>query len=215
MQTNVNRELIELIPTLHPYCFPIGFKVDNTQLLLDCYKLVTRLGLDYQHFINSGKMSQSINITHMPNLIGKDRWDLGKGTHPDVLELGMQEIEYTEHLQETQDLYLGHLVHDIYKLHKQNYGTEFQGRVQLVWLHPKQKFKLHIDTHTPHRYHIPIITNEKCYWLFRNIQSTGPVMYKLHMPVGDVWYVNPVTITHTFVNDSSTHRLHLLLTSGL
>jgi hypothetical protein len=214
----IHPNILEEVTDLYPQCFPIGYKVDVNQLLLDCYELVNRLGIDYQSYINATKLAQSINLTHLPNLQGTDRWKLGKGNHPEVLSLGMNELEYTEHLQETQDLYLGKLVHEIYKLHKDRVGTDFQGRAQLVWLHPKQKFHLHNDPHTPHRYHVPIITNEHCFWLFKSNQlenSRVSKLHKLHMPVGDVWYVDPVTLEHTFVNNSSTHRLHLLLTSGL
>jgi hypothetical protein len=206
-----------LIPVtdLHPHCFPIEHTVDSNQLLLDCYELVKRLGIDYESYTNSGKLSQAINLTHLPGLQGDSRWKFGNSQHLDVIKLGVAEVDYTDHLFETQDLYLGKLVRKIYKLHKERHGTAFQGRAQLAWLHPKKMYDMHKDLHTPHRYHVPIITNEQCYWLFKNDQLADSSVYKLHMPVGDIWYVDPVTLEHTFVNDSSTHRLHLLLTSGL
>ena len=213
MLTN-NLSVIKSVTDLHPFCYPIGYQVDVKQLELDCYELVNRLGIDYQSYINSGKLSQAINLTHLPNLKGNSRWQFGKGPHLEMLELGVNEIDYTDHLFEIQDLYLGKLVRKIYKFHKDTYGTAFQGRAQLVWLHPKKMYHFHNDLHTPHRYHVPIITNEHCYWLFKNDQLTDCTEYKLHMPVGDVWYVDPVRIKHTFINDSTTHRLHLLLTSG-
>ena len=199
------------VQKLYNYYFPISLEINHNRLLEDLDTLLSRLGLSNEYIEKKCKtdFGFTINLTHLSELTGNDRWGKYAQGHDHLCELGINELYFTEHLKETQDLYLGQLIHQLYKQHP----TPFQGRAQLVWLGAKRKYKFHIDMHTPHRYHVPLITNEDCYWMLK--EKNKNEIYKLHMPVGNVWYVDPINIEHTFVNDSESVRLHLILTSGI
>lgn len=194
------------VDVLHPYCYPLeGVTVDQAELYSSIITLLGRLSLDIND-INS-KPGFTINLTHLPGLTGEASWRNYSAGHLRLVEQGINEGDFTEHLAEAEDLYVGQLVHQLYKRH---YG--FQGRTQLIWLGAKNGYNFHTDPHTPNRYHVPIVTNPDCYWLFKDAVD----VYKLHMPAdGRAWYLDPINIKHTFHNGSSTSRLHLLLTSAV
>ena len=73
-------------------------------------------------------------------------------------------------------------------------------RTRLMWVGPYACYSMHKDE-TP-RIHIPLITNSECYFLFYPGQLTN-------LKKGSVWRVD-TTKTHTFINCSDQHRLHLV-----
>jgi hypothetical protein len=73
-------------------------------------------------------------------------------------------------------------------------------RTRLMWVGPYACYSMHKDQ-TP-RIHIPLITNPECYFLFYPGQLTN-------LKKGSVWWVD-TTKTHTFINCSDQHRLHLV-----
>ena len=73
-------------------------------------------------------------------------------------------------------------------------------RTRLMWVGPYACYSMHKDQ-TP-RIHIPLITNSECYFLFYPGQLTN-------LKKGSVWWVD-TTKTHTFINCSDQHRLHLV-----
>lgn len=200
---------VKLIPK---FCYPISYQVDYDQLYTSINILLGRLGLDMEEINKrcTTEFAFTVNLTHKPELTGRDRWAKYSGSHADVAVQGVEEVSFDTHLDEIKDLYLGEVLQNVYNQHE---GV-FQGRAQLIWLGAHQKYVMHRDPHTPDRYHIPIITNVLCNWVFGIKQDTELVT--LHMPAdGRVWYLNPVALKHTFVNDSNIARLHLLLTSGI
>lgn len=200
------------VKLIENYCYPIEYRVDYNSLYNSIVELLDRLGLDFNeiHKFCCKEFGYTINLTHLPGLVGKDRWSLYSGNHLALLRQGVDEVDFVQMLDEVQDLYLGKVIKDIYQQHS---GGLFQGRAQLIWLGAKRKYPWHRDPHTPNRYHIPVLTNELCYW---ELAEEGQDPVKLNMPAdGRVWYLNPVKLFHTFVNDSNVPRLHVLLTSGL
>lgn len=199
------------VKSIPNYCYPISYQVDYDRLCDSINILLTRLGLDMKQ-INQQCLTEfgyTINLTHKPSLEGEDRWRKYSGGHVAVARQGVKEVDFTQHLDEIADLYLGQVLKDVYQQHD---GT-FQGRAQLIWLGANRRYDMHRDLHTPNRYHIPIITNALCYWV---LAEPGDIPVKLHMPAdGRVWYLNPVALEHTFVNSSNLPRLHILLTSGM
>jgi hypothetical protein len=197
------------ITTLSPFCYPLDMKVDINLLLDSVSILLTRLGLNLAEInkLCETRHTFSMNLTHLPEMRGEDRWKNHAALHGELKKRGVCESNFTEHLLESQDLLIGKLIHEIYEQHP----GKFQGRAQLAWLGPNNGYPLHRDLHTPHRYHVPLITNEKCFWLLKNKEE----VFKLHMPAdGRVWYLDPTNIEHTVRNESDTSRLHLLLTSS-
>jgi Aspartyl/Asparaginyl beta-hydroxylase len=190
------------ITHIEQLCYPIDYAIDRKKFDDSFITLLSRLGITYDH--NS---AFSVNLTHLPGLSGTDRWKQYTGDHPTFKTEGVDETDFTEHLSEMSDLYMGQVIQDIQNLH----NGVFQGRIQLIWIGPKGSYPLHKDLHTTSRYHIPVITNEECFWIFKKDSDS----YKLHMPADDrVWYVDPTRILHTFVNNSNTTRCHLVMTSG-
>lgn len=199
---------VTIVDSLEPYCFKTSYQLDFPRLLESVHVLLSRMGYsmhDIIEKINRDKFGHQLNLTHLPNLSGNYRWLKHSGNHSSLQREGVDEKDFTEFLTEMQDLYIGQVVRDVYEQHD---GT-FQGRASLVWLAANRRYEFHRDLQSPNRYHIPLITNEECYFLFRN-ETT----HRLHMPTGNVWYLDPIGIEHTFINNSTTHRLHLLLTSA-
>lgn len=193
--------MLQVIDTFPPYCYPIDYTIDRLRLTESFHILMKRLNAS----INS---HYSVNLTHLPGLTNNARWNEYNNSSKSLAKLNIKETEFTELLDEVKDLYLGEVIQDIVKMHK---GT-FQGRFQLAVMEPRKNYGRHIDKHTPSRYHIPIITNEECYWLF----FKDNIFYKLHMPADDkVWFIDPVSIEHDFYNNSNSYRWHLILTSGV
>jgi len=183
-------------------CYPIDYTIDRERFKNSFDILLKRIEVAY-----TDNSWFSVNLTHLPGLTGSDRWNLYSGNHSAVHANNVSETDFTEHLAEMEDLYIGQVIRDIQNLH----SGVFQGRIQLVWLGPNQKYPLHRDLHTTSRYHVPVITNEKCFWVFKKDSE----LYSLHMPADHrVWFVDPTQILHTFVNDSNTARCHLIMTSG-
>ena len=183
-------------------CYPIEYRIDRQRFDESFYTLLERLDVTFD---NDSRFS--INLTHLPGLTGRDRWGKFWGGHEVLKKVGINETDFTEHLEEAKDLYIGQVIRDVIAQHK---GT-FQGRIQLIWLGAGLDYPIHRDLHTPSRYHIPVITNPKCYWKFLH---NG--IQRLHMPADDrVWFLDPINLSHTFVNSSNTTRCHLVMTSGI
>jgi len=75
-------------------------------------------------------------------------------------------------------------------------------RCRLMWVHEKSCYTIHKDSSK--RIHLPIITNESCYFLF-----VEPELSMHHLEVGYVHLVD-TTYKHTFCNFSFFNRLHFL-----
>jgi len=74
-------------------------------------------------------------------------------------------------------------------------------RTRLMWLGPKSCYSMHKDTHK--RIHIPLITNDQCFFIFK----IGLVR---HIPIGHAYLINS-TLQHTAINGSFEHwRLHIV-----
>lgn len=194
------------VSTLEPYCYPLDdITVDIPKLCSSIITLLDRLSLDINE-INS-KSGFAVNLTHLPGLTGEEAWRKYSADHARLAEQNINEGDFTEHLAAASDLYVAEVVHSLYRRH-----GNFKGRCQLVWLGARNGYNFHTDPHTPNRYHVPIITNKDCYWLFKDAVD----VYKLHMPAdGRAWYLDPINIKHTFHNGSDISRLHLLLTSAV
>jgi len=198
--------LIDKIPEL---CFPIRIRANVEQLKKDVNTILSAFDITQEYINEKCKtdLGWAINLTHLPKLTGNDRAFAYRQQHDFIKEQNVSENDFSTMLAEIKNLYIGKLMSVIFARH----GQKFQGRCQLVWLSPKKSYEMHVDQHTPHRYHIPIITNEQCYWHFRYKKTDC----SLHMAAdGTVWYLNPVILGHNFFNDSDVPRLHLILTSG-
>jgi hypothetical protein len=73
-------------------------------------------------------------------------------------------------------------------------------RTRLMWVKPYACYSMHKDD-SP-RIHIPLITNQDSYFVFRK----GTI---INLRQGVVWWVD-TRMTHTFMNCSDQPRLHLV-----
>jgi len=69
-------------------------------------------------------------------------------------------------------------------------------------IRPKKSYPMHIDG--PVAYHLPIITNENCWFEYSNHS-------KFLMPATGEMYAADTDVLHTFVNNSDVARVHLLV----
>lgn len=199
---------------LPSFCFQLDYVIDHQKLMSSLVVLMDRMGQNMStiedKLLNGTFKGYCLNLTHLPGMTGDDRFLKHTGNHGVVKSEGVDEKDFSEHLSEAEDLYIGQVIRDLYAQH----SGKFQGRANLLWLGPNRRYDFHNDPHTPHRYHVPLITNEECYFLLRNNSLASNTDYRVHMPAGTAWYLDPVNMYHTFVNNSNTPRLHLLLTSG-
>lgn len=75
------------------------------------------------------------------------------------------------------------------------------GRIRVMTLESNTCYGLHSDTE-PFRYHIPLITNDACFFINGDIVS--------HMPEAGQLYKYSTSDAHTAVNASSCKRVHLV-----
>jgi hypothetical protein len=205
---------INIVNDLKPYCFQIAYEFDHPRLLESLDILMERIGQSveaiHNRFTNGEFPSNShmINLTHLPGLTGDDRFLKHSGKTGALKDQGIFEKDFSEHLSEMEDLYIGQVIRDVYKQH----NRKFQGRSVLIWMGPNGRYGWHRDIDSLTRYHIPLITNEKCYFQFKDKDEE---IYQVHLPTETAWYVDPVTLEHTFINNSDTPRLHLMITTGI
>jgi hypothetical protein len=73
-------------------------------------------------------------------------------------------------------------------------------KTRLMWLNPYACYSMHRDE-SP-RIHIPIVTNDQCYFVFKAIAP-------YHIPINSVYWTD-TTKGHSFMNCSEIPRLHLV-----
>lgn len=191
-----------------------GLKIDVLAVRAEIDQLLTQLRVPPGWVDQQQKIAGvcAVNLTHLPALTGHHRWSQHRSNHQ-FLPQGVREGQFTELLAEVQGLYLERVIQEVTALHLTRWGTEFQGRHQLVWISPEYCYPMHRDDHTQHRYHIPLISDPYCWFLFESDEGD---LHRVWMPAdGRVWYLNPHHLSHTVVHLGSTPRLHLLLTSEL
>lgn len=203
-----------IIDKLDPYCYPIDttFDVDKLQESIDI--LFDRLNISRDIFLNELKIQSATtcNLTHLPNLLGDDRWKRYRSSHDAVQKAGVKEENFSEFLTELSGLYLKKVIDNVMLLHNTKFDHKFQGRCQLIWLRPCHAYRLHRDMHTAHRYHLPIATDNHCLWAFEKFDKDITLC---HMPAdGRIWYLNPKDVKHSVIHMGSIPRLHVLLTTG-
>lgn len=196
-------------------CYPITQTINLDKLNESVLTLFIRLGISKELFFKDLEKVPvvTLNLSHLPLLVGTDRWKKYAGNHPSVKAQSVSEVDFTQFLSEMDDLYVKEVLDNLFEFHEITFGKKFQGRCQLIASRATQCYKIHRDLHTTHRYHIPLETDERFLWLF---EDDNKDITLLHMPAdGRIWYLNPVTAKHTVVHVGSAIRLHILLTSGI
>jgi hypothetical protein len=76
-------------------------------------------------------------------------------------------------------------------------------RTRIMLSRPKTCYSIHND-YSP-RLHLPLVTNDQCYFLFTNPEKM------IHMPADGKTYWVDTREYHTFLNGSTSNRLHLVM----
>lgn len=76
-------------------------------------------------------------------------------------------------------------------------------RTRIMLSRPKTCYSIHRD-YSP-RLHLPLVTNDQCYFLFTNPEKM------IHMPAAGTTYWVDTRSHHTFLNGSVFDRLHLVM----
>lgn len=200
--------------TYKDFCYPTYDQIDLIRLNLEISKLFLALGISKDIFLEGLKTNPVVplNISYLPGLHGKDRWNKHCGRHFAVKAAMVSETDFTEFLSELKDTYIEEVLNNIFLQHLKKFGTKFQGRCQIVASRPTHCYSIHRDFHTNHRYHIPLETDDNFLWLFKSSRDINAV----HMPAdGRIWYLNPKDIEHTVCHLGTVPRMHILLTSGI
>lgn len=193
-------------------CYPINYSVDVGLIKKSIEQLFTDLSISKNYFVEEIEHHgfSTLNLTHLQQLRGDERWKKYRGNHQSVRSKGVEEKNFSTLLTEIDHSYIGKIIKDLQSFHLEKNKIVFQGRCQLIWIAPGRCYPLHVDSHTPDRYHIPVETDPNCWFLFQDKNIT-PV----HLPAdGRVWYLNPQKQKHTVVHLGRVPRMHLLLTSG-
>jgi len=88
-------------------------------------------------------------------------------------------------------------VETVFESIKENFNLK---RIRFMWLKYNSCYEFHLDPFE--NIHIPIITNQECYFLFKN-------GYLEHLKTGSVYLVN-TKLEHTVINGGASWRLHLV-----
>jgi hypothetical protein len=149
--------------------------IDVDEILKSYYQLEKDIiWTDYGH---KGKQ------TGLQYKIGEDPWRSGVGKSKG------HETSYVE----INPFFKDTIFHDLIKKYR-------LFRTRLMWVGPYACYSMHKDT--TFRFHIPLITNPECYFVFRK----GLIK---HLSLGHCYHVD-TTQYHTFMNCSDQQRLHLV-----
>lgn len=198
---------MKILNEIENICYKIPLQCSADKILLDFDRLFDKLGITEEYI----EKNRTINLSHLPELNGTDRWKKYSGNHLAVLNDNKKEGDFTKFLDELSGSYIKEIIDKVYNYHSEKFSTPFAGRAQLITIPPGVCYSLHRDSHTRHRYHIPLKTHKDIIWIFKNDYDDPKL---LHMPSdGDIWYLDPITIKHSVMNMSAMHRWHILLTS--
>ena len=120
------------------------------------------------------------------------------------------DTDYTVFNEEFQDTYF----HEVWETLRALPGSI--GRMRLMRLQPHGCLSFHCDFED--RYHIPILTNPRCFFLMSNERNVFPEFFDtrvpsvgvFHLPADGSVYTFEAMNYHTAVNAGKTARVHLV-----
>ena len=131
---------MKLCTEIPDYCYPIDYTIDRKEFNNSIEILLKRLSFD-PHVVSEPVFG--MNLNHLPELTGVDRYTKYTNKRSTLLEHGITEHDFTEYLTELSDLYVGQVISDIKKQH----SKDFQGRTMLLWRRPDTVLDMHLDTY--------------------------------------------------------------------
>ena len=212
------------VPSL---CFKLPLQVDKEKLVSSFYELISKLHPDYDEFCKQRYTDTiellkryhsdtevdifswwSINLSHMGQLTGDERWGKYCGNVNMIVDQGADPKKFTTWLTELDNSYLIDVIKETIAYFETSTNKKFKGTGSIIWVAPNSGYQFHKDLDKNIlRCHIPLVTNSDVFWLF----DYDKEYYKLNMRIGEVWELHPIDIIHTVRNTSNTARAHLVL----
>lgn len=176
---------------------PLNLQFDHKKLIID-YEEICK--------IVSPKFGQ-ICITHSGSKsTPKQQFEDGVGSLLDY----DQDMQSESHFTVLNELLRGTYTERLYQSIVDFAKPKMIGRVRYMLIEPKTCYTLHRDL-DEHRFHIPLITNSKCFFISENIP--GHLAAPEYMPVEGQVYLFNTEMFHTAVNASKEPRLHIVFST--
>lgn len=116
-------------------------------------------------------------------------------------QLAFSQQDYDTYCDWVKSLYTYQVITEVEKMINETYKLHV-GRTRFVDLNPNVCLHLHADSDSDLRFHIPIITNDKCFYVMED------QVFRFKDP-GRLYILN-INKVHTVVNGSDQVRTHLL-----
>lgn len=196
-----------------PFCYKVQtLNFDVQRIYLELNSVFSRYGLDpVAKLATLARPMYALNLSHPPIAEGVDRFTKFIENRARLHKQGVTEADFTEINSDLDGTYTREVIDQILLFHELTYGTKFIGRFQVSYMGSDFGYTMHKDGHTPHRYHLPLSTNEHAYWYFRINEETKFVNMSAD---GYPWYLNAKDMLHGIYNFGLTPRIHLMLTSN-
>jgi len=170
----------------------------------------TKFGINLTHPLIEGSVLELIQ-SKWPNSLPKTKY-IGPLTLGDktAVQAGIDPSSYTIIGEEISNRYIGSVIEQVKQYHALTYpNLKPITRVYCAYLNPFAGYKLHIDTHTTFKYHLPLIEN-KYSFMFTEDESK---LEMNHLPAdGRLWKLDTSKL-HSAVNmapESNNYRMHII-----
>jgi hypothetical protein len=191
--------------------------MDRLNIKFDIERLreSTREILSRVEFYGKPNVPPQIGLVHKPSSKIQEDKIFGSGSvGRTVDEEGKRihfETEFTVFNEDYKDTYF----YEVWKALQQLPGGI--GRFRLMLLRPRTLLSFHHDFEM--RFHIPIITNPRCFFLVNNVPEEFPELFGtllptvnvFHLPADGSVYKFNATHYHTAINAGKTDRIHLVV----
>jgi hypothetical protein len=151
----------------------------NVKLLLDCYNDIEK-HIQWSEYPNGKQAGLQYRESNEPWSDAVGRAKINDDWKSNII---------------LNELFVGTIFEDIIKKYNLT-------RTRFMWLKPYSCYSMHKDDSV--RFHIPLITNPYCYFVFREEGL-------FNMPSGHAYWVDTIK-EHSAMNCSDKWRLHLLAT---
>lgn len=187
----------------------LNIKFDIEQLRVSTKEILTRT-----EFYGKTNVSPQLGLVHKPSAKTQEEKIFGFGSVGKTVDKEGKRIhfesEFTVFNEDFKDTYF----YEVWQALQQIPGGI--GRFRLMLLRPKALLSFHHDFEM--RFHVPILTNPRCFFLINNMpeefpKPTGlqlPSVNVFHLPADGSVYRFDATHYHTAINAGKTDRIHLV-----
>lgn len=168
--------------------------ITKTDYQFNCYQLINNVKLITDNYLYRDQINLKYCDDNDHQRYSDSLWD--KKLNKYVVD----QSQFNKLIPQLHDNYLCHVMASI-----NNFGIKSQlsiGRIRINTLRPKSCLTYHSDTDSKCRLHIPVITNDKVFFIVDGVAGQM-------LEVGTM-YVLDVTKRHTAINASRDSRVHIV-----